>query len=254
MESTWFAGPWLGFDTETTGVDAYKARVVTAAAVRREHVVLDAAGAAGAASGDCVADQVQTWMVDPGVEIPPAAAAVHGISTEQARAEGMDARVGLDQIAAEVGTAMADGVPIVAFNASFDLTLLECELERHGLPSVRERAGGEYGMVLDPLVLDRKLDRWRRGKRKLIDMLAVYGVDANHEDLHAADVDVIATLDVLAAMVRKFPALRALAPSEVNDFQARAHAEWAESFERFLRLKGRDATISRSWPIATPES
>ena len=45
--------------------------------------------------------------------------------------------------------------PVVAFNASFDLTLLDAELRRHGCPPCRERIGRQVRVVLDPLVLDR---------------------------------------------------------------------------------------------------
>ena len=64
--STWPLGPLLGFDTETTGVDPSGDRLVTAALVWR---------AAPQANG-VRPQSVTTWLADPGVEIPEAAAAV----------------------------------------------------------------------------------------------------------------------------------------------------------------------------------
>ena len=60
------------FDLETTGVDVTTDRIVTA------HV--------GLLGPDGVALRSQSWLADPGVEIPEGATAVHGITTAHARA------------------------------------------------------------------------------------------------------------------------------------------------------------------------
>lgn len=242
---SWVTGPLLGFDTETTGVDPLGDRLVTAAVVSRGPL-----GADGARGRD-----VRTWLADPGVEIPEAAAAVHGITTERARAEGRPAAQVLEDVAGALAAAMARGTPVVAFNASFDLTLMEAGLARHGLPGLRERLGrGDggrgIGPILDPLVLDRAVDRYRRGKRRLGDLCAVYGVRVD-ESLHTAEVDVTAALDVLEAMVRVHPRLGSMSLEELQGFQVRAHREWAESFNAWLARKnpGR-AGADPSWPLA----
>jgi DNA polymerase-3 subunit epsilon len=61
------------FDIETTGIDCESDRIVTAA-------VTLAGGGRPLES--------HAWLVDPGIEIPAGATAVHGVSTERARAEG----------------------------------------------------------------------------------------------------------------------------------------------------------------------
>ncbi len=95
----------VGFDLETTSADPRTARIVTAA-------VVPAGG------------QALTWLADPGVPIPAEAAAIHGITTQRARAEGAPAR----DVAWEVRWALerlwAEGGVVVAYNASYDLTLL----------------------------------------------------------------------------------------------------------------------------------
>ena len=124
---SWPFGPLLGFDTETTGVNPSRDRLVTAALVRRtERPVF----------GDRQ-QSVTTWLADPGVEIPEAASAVHGVTTERARAEGRPVAEVLAEVSDQLVTAMAAGTPVVAFNASYDLTLMEAELTRHGLPTMR---------------------------------------------------------------------------------------------------------------------
>ncbi|MCA1943131.1 MAG: 3'-5' exonuclease, partial [Yonghaparkia sp.] len=76
------------FDLETTGVDVRTARIVTACVA-----VLDASGAVVAR---------RDWLADPGVEIPEGAAAIHGITTERARAEGRPAAEVVAEVVGEL--------------------------------------------------------------------------------------------------------------------------------------------------------
>ncbi|MPV37838.1 exonuclease domain-containing protein [Georgenia subflava] len=218
--SSWSAGPLLGFDTETTGVDVTTDRIVTAALVRR-----DARGTS-----------VRTWIIDPGVEIPAPASAIHGISTERARAEGVAPALALEEIAAQLVEAQRDGVPVVAFNAAYDLAILEHELARHGLPGMGERLSGDRGTVLDPLVLDRYVDGARKGPRKLVDLCELYLVPTG--DLHTAEVDVVATLDLLAAMAGRHPQLSGSTPAQLHVLQVAAHEDWVRSYNRWRARRG----------------
>ena len=78
--------------------------------------MIDAAGAS-IAHGD--------WLADPGVEIPEQASAVHGITTERARTEGRPAADVVAEIIAAIRAVFARGVPLVVYNAPYDLTLLD---------------------------------------------------------------------------------------------------------------------------------
>lgn len=237
--SSWPFGPLLGFDTETTGVDPSRDRLVTAALVWR--------GSHQAGGGR--RQTVTTWLADPGVEIPEAASAVHGVTTEKARAEGRPVTEVLEEVSALLVAAMAAGTPVVAFNASYDLTLMEAELARHGLPTMRGRLSRELGPIADPLVLDRAVDRYRRGKRRLGDLCGVYGVRIG-EALHTAEVDVAATLDVLEALATAHPQVAGLSANELVAFQARAHRTWAESFNEWLARKNPSRTPAQTaWPL-----
>jgi DNA polymerase-3 subunit epsilon len=229
---TWTDGPLLGFDTETTGVDVDHDRIVTAALVRR----------------DRDGTHVRTWLIDPGVEIPEGASAIHGISTEHAREHGVPPGPALDEIAAAIAEAMREGTPVVAYNASYDLCLLEAELHRHGLPTVEDRLGGSVQPVIDPLVLDRAEDRFRKGKRKLVDLCGVYQV-VDTGSLHTADVDVVATLDVLERIVGRFPHLGDLDLVSLHDYQVTAHRAWAEAFNAWRAERGHTGPGAEStWP------
>ena len=80
----WHRGRLVAFDLETTGVDVETARIVTAAVVR-----IDVAARTS---------HPTEWLVDPGIEIPAEASAIHGVTTERARAEGVDPRVAVAEI------------------------------------------------------------------------------------------------------------------------------------------------------------
>ncbi|WP_172120344.1 exonuclease domain-containing protein [Actinomyces faecalis] len=240
LTTSWATGPFLGFDTETTGVDPSRDRLVTAALVHRGPLQAD-----GGRS-----QEVLTWLADPGVPIPSSASAVHGISTERAQAEGRPAHEVLEEVAVHLATAMAGGTPVVVFNASFDLTLMEHELTRHGLDTLHQRLGGPLAPVLDPLVLDRAVDRWRKGKRRLDAMCQVYGVQVD-EALHTAEVDVAATLDVLEALAQAYPEVARMSLEDLQSFQVTAHRRWAESLNDWLRRQGRVPDAGTTWPLAT---
>lgn len=232
---SWLQGPMVGFDTETTGVNPRADRIVTAAIIVRE-------------GGKTTQ---RTWLIDPGVEIPERATAVHGITTEQARAEGAVPGVALEEIATTLADALAHGIPVVGFNVQYDITILESELERHGLRTLRERLGGAIRPIVDPLVLDRHLDRYRKGPRKLIDMCNTYAVPVVADDLHAADADVLATLDLVAAIAAAYPAIGDVTLDSLHDQQAEAHRMWAAHFSAWLKSKGTVNDLpSQQWPVA----
>ncbi len=229
---SWINGNLLGFDLETTGVDTARDRIVTASYEVR--------------CGSEVLEQV-TLLFNPGVEIPQSAIDVHGITNERAQAEGLDPWVGLEQLAAKLVSYLSEGAPLVGFNVQFDVTLLENELRRYGLPTVAERLGGRFAPIVDPLVLDRELDRWRKGKRKLVDLLEVYGIAVDPDELHQSDVDVSMTLSLLQAMVRKYPQLDEKGLLELHDFERAAHHRWAVNFSNFLVSKGKAPLDTLEW-------
>ncbi|CAM3942971.1 exonuclease domain-containing protein [Helcobacillus massiliensis] len=232
---SWINGPLLGFDTETTGTNTDTDRIVTAALV-----FSTGPGRAG--------ETVATWLIDPGVEIPEAAARVHGISTAHAQQYGVPSRPALEEIAARLTEALQQGTPIVAFNGSFDLRIIEAELTRHDLPTLADRLGHDIAPVIDPLVLDRGLDRFRKGKRTLSAVMEHYGVQADGT-MHTADVDVSMTLDVLRAMAEKFPEVGGTELPELHKKQIELHRAWAENFNEFLKKKGKTPDASTTWPL-----
>jgi len=223
--------PVIGYDCESTGTDVARDRVISAAIVRRD------------ADGTVTS---RAWLINPGVEIPAAAQAVHGLSTEHVRAHGASPLEALDEIATQLADALTEGLPIVIYNAPYDLGMLDAELGRHALPTLVDRLGRPVHPVIDPLVLDRGVDRYRKGKRTLPDLIATYRLPpATHS--HDATDDVINTIAVLDAIMARHPELPADLAA-LHSWQAARHAEWATSFNDWLRSQGRPATVDTRWP------
>ncbi|MEF3403751.1 exonuclease domain-containing protein [Agromyces sp. CCNWLW203] len=217
------------FDLETTGIDVDTCRIVTA------HV-----GVLGA-SGEVL--ERREWLVDPGVEIPTAASLIHGVSTERARLEGQAAVVAVAEIIGALADAAARGLPIVAYNAAYDLTVLEREAERYG----HDRLPGP-GPIIDPLVIDKAVDKYRRGKRTLSATAEHYGVVL--EDAHDAGADAVAAGRVAQAIARTYPELAATAVAELHARQVDWSREQAESYQAWRRKNGEpEFTTSGAWPV-----
>ncbi|MFF0788833.1 3'-5' exonuclease [Streptomyces spiralis] len=233
----WHRDLLIGFDLETTGTDPRQARIVTAAVIEVRE-------------GEPVGHR--EWLADPGVEIPPDAVAVHGISNERAAAEGSPADRVADAVADVLAGYWKAGVPVVAYNAAFDLTLLSAELRRHGLPSLSDRLGGAApGPVIDPYTIDRQVDRYRRGKRTLEAVCSEYGIvlDAAHD----ASADALAAARLAGAIAGRHAKVAALGPAELHRRQIEWYAAWAADFQAFLRRKGDTAAVvDGTWPLRQP--
>ncbi|WP_327578833.1 exonuclease domain-containing protein [Streptomyces sp. NBC_00145] len=152
------------WDTETTGPNPTEDRIVTAAFIVRTP------------AGDNIPF---SWLINPGVPIPAEATAVHGIDDAKVQAEGADPKTALDEIAAYVAHAIEQGMPLIAFNASFDWSILHYDLLRNGLPTVYDRVGSAVLPLVDPIVIDKQMDRYVKGSgmRKLKPTAERYGVE-----------------------------------------------------------------------------
>src|SRR5690625_274716 len=155
--STWSDRPVCAFDLETTGPDPTSARIVTACVA----MFTPSPSPSSAPDAYPAPHAVRTWLLDPGILIPDGASAVHGISTAQARGSGMDYRTGYTEIRAALQEAWDAGAVVVAFNACFDLTMVDAEGARLGFTPLAP------ALVADPYVIDREMDRYRRGQRNL---------------------------------------------------------------------------------------
>jgi DNA polymerase-3 subunit epsilon len=229
----WHHGRLAAFDIESTGVDPQNDRIVTA-------TVSVVGGGEPPVS--------TSWLADPGVEIPEGASRVHGVTTEQARAEGRPAAEVVGEIVEQLAQQVALGVPVVAFNARYDLTMLDREARRHGVVPLSDRGSPLY--VVDPLIVDKELDKYRKGKRTLTAVCAVYDVELSEDDAHAADADAIAAARVAWRLGERYSELT-LPLDQLQAAQVGWAAEQAASLEDYFRRQGKDEVVEREWPIVS---
>lgn len=232
---SWHTGRLCGFDLETTGTDVERDRIVTACVVQ---------------CGGELPVQSANWLADPGIEIPAGAAAVHGITTEQARAEGRPAAEVVEQVVAALAQVVRDGIPIVAMNASFDLTMLDREARRHGVQPLVDIVGDQL-RVIDPRVLDKKIDQYRRGGRTLTDLCRTYRVAL--DGAHTADADAIAACRVAWRIAQKETAIGGASLDFLHDKQVQWAREQAEGLaDYFRRTPGKEHQadgVRGDWPL-----
>lgn len=227
-----------GFDTETTSADPETARIVTAALVL---------------TGATPLTQTFSWLINPGVPSEPGAIEAHGISDEKAAAEGQDPKVALEDLANKLRWVLQQNMPVVAFNAAFDWTVLEHDLARNGLATMADRLGREPFTLLDPYVIDKAVDKYRKGKRKLEPTCEHYGVEL--ENWHTAEADAMAAVLVMDEIAERYPQLGDMSPMERFEAQRGWSAEQAAGLQEYFRSEKagekRDANvvIDGSWPL-----
>lgn len=232
---SWHDGRLAAFDIETTGTDTETDRIVTAA-------ITLVGGGADRVSHD--------WLVDPGVEIPEEATSVHGISTEKARAEGIPAARAVEELTSVLATQLVSDIPVIAFNARFDLTILDREARRHGVEPLIERVGPDGMFVIDPYVLDKQFNRFRKGRRTLGVLCEAYGIPLI--DAHAADADALAAARLAWKLANLNPEISEAELFELHEDQVGWAAEQAASLEEYFASQGRIEKIEGAWPIVPP--
>lgn len=258
-------------DTETTGTNPFEDRIVTAAVVHFK-------------PGD--RPRILRWVIDPGVPIPEEAAEVHGWTAERIAAyrdhrgrPAMSPGAALFEIAGQVALAMSQGVPVIAFNAAFDLTIIEAECARHDTPerpsptlSARLGAKGIRG-VIDPMVLEKQFDPYRKAcykapgcrpdeqyhecggcrgskktdcggcgitDRKLSSLAKHYGVMFAADGAHDAATDAIATKRLLDRLVAANPTYGRMPLSKLFQAQIGWRRTQMDGLREFMDKVGKD--------------
>lgn len=234
----WAEMPLNVLDFESTGVDPVNDRVVQAALVEFRPGQRPVA---------------RTWLVNPGIPIPDGAAAVHGITTARAQAEATHTpEQMLFELTGLLALALSRDIPLAAFNAAYDITLLECENVRHGVDTLRSRMRrGNICPVVDPFVLDKKFSR-RKGSRKLADVCNHYGVI--HTGAHDAAGDAIATGRLIPRVMASEGAAKAKVqhydPVILHQAQIEWRTEQMDSLRAYFDRTGKAHDgCDTGWPV-----
>ncbi len=185
MRSLRLERPLVCFDLETTGTDLSRDRIVEIGIVR-----LEPDGGR----------RVWVQRVNPGIPIPPAATAKHGITDEDVAHEPP-----LAAVAARIHELFA-GADVAGFNSlGFDLPLLAADLERAGSPLARAGARHVDAMRIFHLKEPRDLSAAVR-----------FYCGRELEGAHSALADARAALDVIQAQVDRYEDL----PLDLDGLQA----------------------------------
>jgi DNA polymerase-3 subunit epsilon len=176
-EAAWSERLIAFLDTETTGRDAQRDRVVEVG------IVL--------AQGGVVIDR-KSWLIHPQIPIPPETTAVHGITDADVADKPPFAAIVPELIAALEGAIPA------AYNANFDKGFVLAEVARAGNAPAKLPPGlRRDGEWIDPLVFARELYKDEQS-RALGDMARRLGIAL--ERAHRATDDAEAALFVLYAL------------------------------------------------------
>lgn len=211
----------LAFDLETTGTNPRECRIVTSALVKLDNGSKEAT----------------LHLADPGIEIPKAASDVHGITTEMARANGRPHDEVLADTIDGLRQAWSDGFTVVAYNATYDLTVLMAQDPSFTID----------GLVFDPFVIDKKFDEFRKGPRKLENVAEYYHVrlDAAHD----ATEDALAAARIAWMQAKKWPELTQMSEVELMELQAISYFEQQQSLKSYLDSIGKDTSdFTFGWP------
>lgn len=236
---SWTKGIVYGFDVETTGVDVHQDRIVTATIVKIDN-------------GRHV-DQ-REWLINPGVDIPEQATAVHGITTEHAAEHGQQPMVALSEIADLIGRTLGR-YPLAIMNAAYDLSILTNELHRWALPTL-DRWTTDWTTIVDPFVLAKYLEHTLRrqfvkGRTfKLPDLCARYNVPFTES--HDATADAVGAALLAIALIEDEATLAAMTPRQLFTLQGTARRNQQAGLREYFDKNGIEHDgVDAGWPLHT---
>jgi len=199
----WADLPWLCIDTETTGTDPARDRIVELAAVQfHQDRILRRMG----------------MLLNPGMPIPQEASAIHGIKDED-----VAACPSIDEIAERFLRHVHEAQVLVGYNWPFDAAFLHQALGRPWLDAIAGKT------VIDALVVVR-LDAvgryWKGPGRHKLDAVARQLEVPREGKSHRASSDCVVTCRVLWKLRDHLPADGPSAAKFLETQQARQQRDF----------------------------
>lgn len=166
--------PIIFFDIESTGVDPARDRIVEISLIK---VLPDNAG-----------EEVKTRRINPGMHIPEASSAIHGIYDEDVK----DAPT-----FAQIARSLADfikGADLAGYNSNkFDIPLLVEEFMRAG---VEIDLSGKHFVDVQNI--------FHKMEQRTLSAAYKFYCDCEIENAHSAEADIRATYEVLKAQLERY--------------------------------------------------
>lgn len=166
------------FDTETTGLQYSRDEIIEFSAV-----VLDRTGV--------VQEYDELITLSPGGFVPPKIQQLTGITDMDIRERGIPKT----RLCRDIGEMIAGNTLLLAYNAHFDLSFLYYLLLRDGDPQILK---GKDKLDLLTVYRDR-----HSFPHRLASAIEVYGLSGKVVNSHRAIDDVLATVEVMKAMVQE---------------------------------------------------
>ena len=221
----WYNGRLLCFDLETGGLDPDEDDIVTGTVIEVTPRPL---------GGGSRPTLVYEWLAVPTKAIPQQATDVHGITTEYAREHGQPMAGVVEDITSSLAQLMLAGATLIGMNAQFDLTFLDRKCLEYGIVPLDARLPGGIRPVVDVYVIDKGIDKYRKGKRNLGALCEFYKVSL--DGAHDATADALAAGRVAWALCRDYPEeVRNIDVQALHDRQVAWKVEQSRSFATFLR-------------------
>ena len=249
----------LCLDTETGGTNVYEDRIVTIFL----GLMSDDPDRPGSPSNFAEDDGLPLFqrsyygLINPGVEIPQAAINVHGITNEYAKSHGAHPSRVLEQVYGVLYTeAIENRIPVVAYNAPFDLTLLRAEFARH-LPELPPFPF-ERLTIIDPLVIDKELYRYRKGTgaHQLVRAAPAYSVPVDLDKAHDASYDCLLAGRIALRQIdgtNPAHARSTFSPKSLHLKQEQWKAEQNKGLAQWSLKNRKGYEVQLGWPLYSGE-
>lgn len=217
----WIEEPFCSLDFETTGPDPKTARVVECGLL-----IVDNTG---------TTIKEFSTLVNPEVGIPPEATAVHGIDNNKVQS-GMKTK---DLINCLNKILYETDLPLVIFNVPYDWCVLMEEIKRTTtLPGIVRPN------FIDPLCMDKWLNKYRKGGRSLSTLAKSYQVRV--EKSHSAKDDALVAAKIARKMVKD---LKECSLEELQEKQIKEYEGWKNHINSYWKANKIDREVKNGWPL-----
>lgn len=231
-----------GLNIQTTGLDIRTARIVEFGAA----VATDEGKIVG----------VRRSIVDSGEPIPADAERVHHITSHTAANEGIATSEALDHLNRMLLWSVSLNHPIAMFNAPYGLSIIRQEAKRADAGELLTLL--DEIKVIDPLIIDKEVDKFRSGPRTLDDLINLYGFPWEGEEVNdpgefeeSIAVSQAMKAAALAVGLMRHPRIEQHSPHELHDQQVEWAKEQKSGLARAYKKKrqyGKAEEVDYGWP------